>query len=325
MFQSIQNSIQELYDTDIVSYFRSFGENPLKLIIGILDIAIVVFLLYKAIKVLRKTRAWQLMKGIVVLVVITIVSGLLKFTLLHSILTSVMMYGGFALIVVFQPELRRGLEQLGSGKLRRYFGMTKDVESKTKETVYQVAIAATELAKKKTGALIVLERDIKIQDIISTGIAINSEVSPQLLVNIFVPNTPLHDGAVVISENKISAACCMLPLSNDQDISKELGTRHRAAIGLSSQSDSIVVVVSEETGKISIAKDGTLIADVKEDVLKKILLKNMIWEKQQTQSGAESKTGEVKTIQTAEVKTVQTAEVKTVQTEETSKKEAKEN
>ena len=303
MFESIKNSIEYLYNTDIVEYFRGFGENPLKLIVGVLDIIIVLFLIYKAVKILKKTRAWQLLKGIVVLILITLISGWLNFTLLHSILTSVMMYGGFALIVIFQPELRRGLEQLGSGKLRRFFGMTKDVESKTKETVYQVVIAATELAKRKTGALIVLERDIKIQDIISTGIAINSEVSPQLLVNIFVPNTPLHDGAVVISENKISAACCMLPLSNDQDISKELGTRHRAAIGLSSQSDAIIVVVSEETGKISIAKDGTLIADVKEDVLKKILLKNMVWEKQQPQVATEAKTIE---SQTAEIKTIQT-------------------
>lgn len=310
MFQSISESIQYLYNTDLVAYFRGFGENPLKLIIGILDLAIVIFLIYKAVKLLRKTRAWQLLKGIVVLVLVTLISGWLNFTLLHSILTSVMMYGGFALIVVFQPELRRGLEQLGSGKFRRFFGMTKDVESKTKETVYQVVIAATELSKRKIGALIVLERDIKIQDIIATGISINSEVSPQLLVNIFIPNTPLHDGAVVISSNKIAAACCMLPLSNDEDISRELGTRHRAAIGLSSQSDSIVVVVSEETGKISIAKDGTLIADVKEDVLKKILLKNMVWEKQQP-----TNTQETKTIES------QTAEVKTVQTEKNTKSE----
>lgn len=154
-----------------------------------------------------------------------------------------------------------------------------------------VVIAATELAKKKIGALIVLERDIKIQDIIATGIAIDSEISPQLLCNIFVPNTPLHDGAVIISENKIAAAACMLPLSDDQGISKELGTRHRAAIGLSRQSDSLVVVVSEETGKISIAKDGTLIADVKEDVLKKILLKNMIIEQK---SEIETKKGKKK-------------------------------
>ena len=171
------------------------------------------------------------------------------------------------------------MEQLGTNQFKNFLGITtKSLESKTKETIYMVVIAATEMSKKRTGALIVLERDIKIQDIISTGIAIDSEVSPQLLCNIFVPNTPLHDGAVVISENKIAAAACMLPLSDDQGISKELGTRHRAAIGLSKQCDSLVVVVSEETGKISIAKDGTLIADVKEDVLKKILLKNMIIE-----------------------------------------------
>ena len=139
-----------------------------------------------------------------------------------------------------------------------------------------MVIAATELSKAKTGALIVLERDIKIQDIIATGIPMNAEVSPQLLVNIFEPKTPLHDGAVVISGNKIAAAACVLPLADDKDIAKELGTRHRAAIGISKESDSIVVVVSEETGKVSVAKDGTLIADVREDVLKKILISNIV-------------------------------------------------
>ena len=140
----------------------------------------------------------------------------------------------------------------------------------------KVVIAATELSKAKTGALIVLERDIKIQDIIATGIPMGAEVSPQLLVNIFEPKTPLHDGAVVIAGNKIAAAACVLPLADDKDIAKELGTRHRAAIGISKESDSIVVVVSEETGKISVAKDGTLIADVREDVLKKILISNIV-------------------------------------------------
>ena len=130
-----------------------------------------------------------------------------------------------------------------------------------------------ELAKSRTGALIVIERDVKIQDIIATGIQMESEVSPQLICNIFVPNTPLHDGAVIIRDNKIAAASCMLPLANDQDIARELGTRHRAAIGISKESDSIAIVVSEETGKVSISKDGTLIADLREDVLKKILLK----------------------------------------------------
>lgn len=284
MFQNLQNSLQYIYPTEILKYFENIFESPLSLIVSILDIAIVIFLLYKAVKVLRKTRAWQLLKGIAILVILTIVSGWLKFRILNYILTSVMMYGVFLLIVVFQPELRRGLEQLGTGKFRKFLGMTKDLEGKTKETVYRVVIAATELSKHKTGALIVLERDIKIKDIIDTGIYIDSEVSPQLLVNIFVPNTPLHDGAVIISDNKIAAASCMLPLSSDQDISKELGTRHRAAIGLSNQSDSIVVVVSEETGKISIAKDGTLIADVREDVLKKILLKNLVLEVRQNEN-----------------------------------------
>ena len=132
------------------------------------------------------------------------------------------------------------------------------------------------MAKTKTGALIVIERDIKIKDIIQNGVIINADVSPQLLVNIFEPKTPLHDGAVVVSENKIAAAACVLPLADDKDIAKELGTRHRAAIGISKESDSIVVIVSEETGKVSVAKDGTLIADVREDVLKKILISNIV-------------------------------------------------
>ena len=147
---------------------------------------------------------------------------------------------------------------------------------KTKEDIYKIVIAASELSKTKTGALIVIERDIEIKDIISTGVPMEAEVSPQLLVNIFVPKTPLHDGAVIISNNKIAAAACVLPLADDKDLAQELGTRHRAAIGISKESDSIVVVVSEETGKISVAKDGTLIADVREDTLKKILISNIV-------------------------------------------------
>lgn len=163
--------------------------------------------------------------------------------------------------------------------MTRFFGIDKDIRTKTKENIYKVVIAATELAKEKTGALIVIERDIKLQDIADTGILINGEISPQLLVNIFNPKTPLHDGAVIISENKIKAAACMLPLSDDKSISKGLGTRHRSAAGMSQESDAIVVVVSEETGKISVAKDGTLIVDVKEDALRQILIKNIVTKK----------------------------------------------
>ena len=267
---------ENFYTENIVAYIKSLQENPFELVTLILDLTIVIFLLYCFFKIVRGSRAWQLIKGIALLIVATWVSGLLNLKILNWILTGIMNLGVIAIIVIFQPELRRALEQLGTNKLTKFFGIDKDLATKTKEDVYKVVIAATELAKTKTGALIVIERDIKIQDIIATGIPMNADVSPQLLVNIFQPKTPLHDGAVVISGNKIAAAACVLPLADDKDIAKELGTRHRAAIGISKESDSIVVVVSEETGKISVAKDGTLIADVREDVLKKILISNIV-------------------------------------------------
>jgi diadenylate cyclase len=154
--------------------------------------------------------------------------------------------------------------------------MDKDLVTKTKEDIYKIVIAVEELSKSKTGALIVLERDIKVTDIAETGIELKSEVSPQILVNIFVPNTPLHDGAVIISNNQIEAAACILPLADDKQISKKLGTRHRAALGISKETDCIAIVVSEETGSVSLAKDGTLITDLDEENLKKILIKNIV-------------------------------------------------
>lgn len=268
--------MSEGFQQNIIEYVQNLYNNPLSFIITIVDVAIVIFLAIKLIKVTKGSRSWQLLKGIILLVIATTVSGWLELKILNYILSSVMTWGVFALIVIFQPELRRALEQLGTNKFTKFFGIDKSIETKTKEDIYKIVIATTELAQTKIGALIVLERDIQIKDIIATGVEMNAEVSPQLLVNIFVPKTPLHDGAVIISNNKIAAAACMLPLADDKDIAKELGTRHRAAIGISKESDAIVVVVSEETGKISIAKDGTLIADVKEDALKKILIKNII-------------------------------------------------
>ena len=259
-----------------LSIYKVITRKPFELVTLIVDIAIVIFLLYCFLKMVRGSRAWQLIKGIVLFVVATWVSGLLNLKILNWILTGIMNLGVIAIIVIFQPELRRALEQLGTNKFTKFFGIDKDLATRTKEDIYKIVIAAMELSKAKTGALIVIERDIKIQDIISTGIPMDAEVSPQLLVNIFEPKTPLHDGAVVISNNKIAAAACVLPLADDNDIAKELGTRHRAAIGISKESDSIVVVVSEETGKVSVAKDGTLIADVREDVLKKILISNIV-------------------------------------------------
>ena len=241
-----------------------------------LDITIVVFLVYKFVKTARNSRVWQLIKGIVLLIILTAVSGWLHLDILNYLLTSVMTYGVIAMIVIFQPELRRALEQLGTNKLTKFFGIDKDIITKTKEDVYKIVIAAEELSKNKTGGLIVIEREIKLKDIAETGVEIGAEVSPQLLVNLFVPNTPLHDGAVIIANNKIAAAACILPLTDDKELAKELGTRHRAGIGISKETDAIAIIVSEETGKISIAKEGTLIADLKEEALKKILIKAVV-------------------------------------------------
>lgn len=270
------SAMDEFWQINIIEYIKFLEQNPLRFISLILDLAIVIFLAYQLIRITKKSRVWQLIKGIAVLIVLTLVSGWVHLDILHYILTSIMTYGVIVMIVIFQPELRRGLEQLGTNKLTKFFGIEKDIITKTREDIYKIVIAAKELASNKTGGLIVIERDIKIGDIAETGVEMDAEVSPQLLVNLFVPNTPLHDGAVIISNNRITAAACILPLSNDKEIAKELGTRHRAAIGMSKETDSIAVVISEETGKISIAKDGTLIADVDEETLKKLLIKNII-------------------------------------------------
>ena len=274
---NIGDILSNFYTQNILSYIKLWQQYPIKLVTLILDIIIVIFLAYELLRTVKDSRAWQLVKGIALLIMATAISQLLNFKILNYLLSTIMDWGVILIIIIFQPEIRRALEQLGgTNRFSRFFGFDKDIITKTKEDIYKVVIAVYELAKNKTGALIVIERDIQIKDIISTGIPMDSEVSPQLLVNIFVPKTPLHDGAVVISNNRIAAAACMLPLASDKDIAKELGTRHRAGIGISKESDSIAIIVSEETGKVSVAKDGTLIADVREDVLKKILISNIV-------------------------------------------------
>ena len=275
MKENFITSIVSTWSNSISEYFKLLQEYPIKLVSLILDLAIVIFIVVKMFQIAKGSRALQLIKGIILFILITWLSGILNLTIVHSVLTAFLPSGVIALVVIFQPEIRRGLEQIGTNKFTNLFGMDKSIETKTREDIYKIVIAVEELAKTKTGALIVIQRDISLSDIISTGIEMNSEISPQLLVNIFVPKTPLHDGAVVIN-NRIAAAACILPLANNTDISKELGTRHRAAVGISKEYDAIAIVVSEESGKISIAKDGTLIVDVKEDALKKILIKNII-------------------------------------------------
>ena len=271
-------SINTDFWNNITGYVTDIMANPFKLIIFILDILIVGYIAYKFIKSARNSRVWQLLKGIVLIIFVTILSGIFEFRILNWFLTIFTTYGVIALIVIFQPELRRMLEQLGTNKFTKFFGigLEKNLETKTKEDIYKVVIAAKELSNTKTGGLIVLERDIQLDDIMDTGVRLDADVSPQLIVNLFVPKTPLHDGAIIISKNKITAAACILPLSDDKSITKGLGTRHRAALGISRETDAIAVVISEETGKISLAKDGNLIIDLKEEALKNILIKNLV-------------------------------------------------
>ena len=274
MFDNFLANINTYYQENIVNYINELYQYPIKLVPLVLDLAIVIFLIYKFFFITKDSRIIQLIKGIFIYILITALSSLLQLTIINYILRSFLSYGVIALIVIFQPELRRALEQLGSNKLAKFIGIEKDKYVQTKEDIYKIVIATTELAKSHTGALIVLEKDIKIKDIIESGILINSEISPQLLVNIFVPNTPLHDGAVIISGNKIVAGACILPLASNKDIAKELGTRHRAALGISKESDAVAIVVSEETGKISLARNGVLLVDIKEETLKQILIKD---------------------------------------------------
>ena len=250
-------------------------DNITTIIKDIIDICLVWIGIYFILKSIKSNVKFTLIfKGIIIIVIVKLLSDAFDLTTIGLLLEYVIMWGPLALIIIFQPEIRSVLEQLGRSQL---LGRHKVLTiSQREKIVYEIGLALEYLKKHRIGALIVIERDIKLNDIIDTGILMDSEISPQLLVNIFTPRTPLHDGAVVITDNKIAAASCMLPLADDKDIARELGTRHRAAIGISKETDCVAVVVSEETGKISIAKEGTLIADVKEETLKKILIKYLI-------------------------------------------------
>ncbi|MDY5626957.1 MAG: diadenylate cyclase CdaA [Clostridia bacterium] len=234
----------------------------------VLDIAIVAFVIYKGIKLVRETRAVQLIKGIIILLLAMQISGWMSLNSINFLLVNTVQVGMVALLVVFQPELRRALEKVGRSSIGKIINSSS---SENDTTIENVVTAIGAMQSTKTGALIVFEREIKLADVAKTGIAINSDVSPELIINIFVPNTPLHDGAVIIGDNKIKAAACFLPLTQDNTLSQELGTRHRAAIGITEVADCVVAVVSEETGRISIAVNGKIDRNITMDRLKEIL------------------------------------------------------
>ena len=211
----------------------------------IIDILVVAYVVYKLIQFARETRAGQLLKGIVLLVILTQLSGWLQLNTVNYILLNAMQVGVLALVIVFQPELRRALDKMGRSRFSNIFKPDTNADYSIDDMIGAIKEAAGSLSLSKTGALIVIERETKLGEIIHTGTTIDAEVSAQMLENIFFPNSPLHDGAVILKKGRIAAASCYLPLTNDDSLNKQLGTRHRAAIGISETADCVAIVVSE--------------------------------------------------------------------------------
>lgn len=243
-------------------------------IVSIIDILIVAYVIYKAMMIIKGTRAVQLLKGLVVLILASLLSEWLGLSTFKWILSQLQNVVLFALPVVFQPELRRALEQLGRGKLfARPMAMLN--QEALENLLNEIVRAVKSLSKNVIGALIIIEKETGVNDFIETGIKIDGLVSAEFLVNIFIPKSPLHDGAIIIRGDRVIAASCFLPLSENPNLSKELGTRHRAGLGMTEQSDAIAIIVSEETGVVSVAEEGRLTRYLDETTLKELLSKRL--------------------------------------------------
>lgn len=261
---------------NVVSFIERYITIPKVGVTDIVEIVIIAALIYEIMIWIKNTRAWTLFKGIVILIVFVLLAAIFNLNTILWIADKTLNVGIIAAIIVFQPELRRALEQLGRKNFINNI-FTFDDSKNTNErfsdrTITELVKATYELAKHKTGALIVIEKEISLTEYERTGIAIDSEISNQLLINIFEHNTPLHDGAVIIRGDRIVAATCYLPLSDNMELSKELGTRHRAGVGVSENTDSFTIIVSEETGKVSVAEGGKLIRNVDGENLKSELV-----------------------------------------------------
>ncbi len=240
----------------------------------VIDIIVVGYLIYIVLAWIKGTRTWALFKGVIIVLVVATIAYLFQLHTLWWVVSNAITVGTFAILVVFQPELRRALEQIGRGRLFESLLISSESpeDGLSNEAIDSITRSLIHMAKLKTGALIVIEQETKLGDVERTGINIDAAISSQLLINIFEKNTPLHDGAVIIKNNRISAATCFLPLTDSMEISKDLGTRHRAAIGISEGTDAMVLVVSEENGIISYVRDGKIRRGLEADVIKKILL-----------------------------------------------------
>ncbi|MBS5939275.1 TIGR00159 family protein [Clostridium sartagoforme] len=240
-------------------------------IFAVLDILVVAYIFYKGYSLIKETRAEQLLKGIIFMIIFIPISYILKLEMLNFILNKTLTIGLLSVVIIFQPEIRRALEHLGRSAFEELHSM-QDVE-KRNITVNEIVNAVDNLAASKTGALIVIEKVTRLGEILNSGTILDAKVTSNLLENIFVVNTPLHDGATIIRNDRILASGCVLPLTNNTSINKKLGTRHRAAIGLSEISDSIIIIVSEETGIVSLAINGKLTRGYDKERLRMVLIK----------------------------------------------------
>ncbi|MBS5949832.1 MAG: diadenylate cyclase CdaA [Clostridium sp.] len=240
-------------------------------IFAVLDILVVAYIFYKGYSLIKETRAEQLLKGIIFMIAFIPISYILKLEMLNFILNKTLTIGLLSVVIIFQPEIRRALEHLGRSAFEELHSM-QDVENRN-ITVNEIVNAVDNLAASKTGALIVIEKVTRLGEILNSGTILDAKVTSNLLENIFVVNTPLHDGATIIRNDRILASGCVLPLTNNTSINKKLGTRHRAAIGLSEISDSIIIIVSEETGIVSLAINGKLTRGYDKERLRIVLIK----------------------------------------------------
>ena len=239
-------------------------------ITDLIDILIVAVIIYELLLLTRHTRGSALLKGLFLLLVIALLSNLLGLVSLSWLLTAILQNGAIVLLILFQPEFRKALERMGRSRVFKK-GTRKGVHEENETIISEIIQTIMDLSKRRVGALIVFEQQTGLQDVIETGTKLNAEISAPLLENIFEPNTPLHDGAVVIRDREIMAAACILPLAEASGVSRELGTRHRAALGISENTDAIVLVVSEETGIVSLARDGALTRPLTVKALEEIL------------------------------------------------------
>lgn len=259
-------------------FWQSLFDNPLTILVNLLDVAIVAYLIYRFIKTLAGTKIMSLVQGIILFIILKLLAEFIGLTTITYLMNQIITYGVIAGVVIFAPEIRLGLEKFG--KTTQLFTPGSSVLTDEEKLIDALVKSVAYMSPRKIGALISIQGTQTLREYINTGISLNADVSSQLLINTFIPNTPLHDGAVIIRGKKIAAACCYLPLTESTAISKEFGTRHRAAIGLSEHSDALTIVVSEETGSLSVTHNGRFQHDLSNEsfelILREILLSDAV-------------------------------------------------